>query len=79
MIRIVEIFSKGCLSCDYVYRLQKRLDMYDRVEHYENGTQEERFAVTQVPTFFVLINNKIINKYENVDRGTLEYLKKFYL
>ena len=53
--------------------------MYDKVEHYENGTQEERFAITQVPTFFVLINDKIINKYENVDRGTLEYLKKFYL
>ena len=53
--------------------------MYDKVEHYENGTQEERFAITQVPTFFVLIGDNITSKYENVDRGTLEYLKKFYL
>jgi hypothetical protein len=79
MIRIVEIYTKGCPSCDYIYRLQKRLDMYDKLEHIENGTQEERFAVTQVPTIFVLINDKIINKYENVDRGTVEYIKKFYL
>lgn len=79
-MKIIEIYSKGCLSCDYMYRLQKRLDVYDKITHIENTSKEAvQYNITLVPTFIVIYKGTIVHKYEGAGRKELEYIKATYL
>lgn len=80
-MEVIEIFTKGCIHCDYIYRLQKKLEMYDKITHIEHGTEEEKkylnYNITKAPTFLIIIDNHLFKKYENVERKDLEEIKMF--
>lgn len=77
--KIIEIYSKNCLSCDYIYRLQNRIGIYDDITHYEFGSKEaKQFDVKSVPTFFIIINGEIVKKIENPERKDIEKIKMIY-
>ena len=76
-VKIIEIYSKGCLSCDYIYRLQNRLDIYHDIIHYEFTSKEaQRFGATTVPTFYIIIDGNIVSKIENPERKDIEKIKR---
>lgn len=86
MINVVEIFTKGCPTCDYIYRVQRRVNIYDDIKHIELGTkecttflEENNIEIKQTPTFYVFINNKLYKKYENIERKDVEEIKKLFL
>lgn len=83
MIVIVEIYSKGCPSCQYSELLQKKLGIYDKITHVLLGSDEHvkiGYEAKEVPTFLIYDNDKIIKVYErDVSRPTIEEIKDKYI
>lgn len=76
-----EVYSKGCPNCDYMYQLQKKLGIYDKIKHIELGSDEHselNIIVEEVPTFIVKCNGTI-TIYDKMDRPKLEDIKETYL
>lgn len=86
MINVVEVFTKGCPNCDYIYHVQKRINIYDNIKHIELGTkectaflEENNIEIKQTPTFYIFINNKLYKKYENIERKDVEEIKRLFI
>lgn len=76
-MKVIEIYSKGCISCDYIYRLQNKLDIYNNIIHYELGSEKARkFEVKSVPVFYIISNEKILETIENPERKDIERIKR---
>ena len=58
--KIVEVYSKGCLACDYAYRLMKKIGIYDNITHIENDDNiKNELKTNKVPTFFIYYDDKM--------------------
>lgn len=76
--KIIEVFTKGCLACDYAYRLMKKIGIYDNITHIENSDNiKNELKTNKVPTFFIYYNGKIIKKIQDIDRVKIEDLKRY--
>lgn len=76
--KIVEVYTKGCIACDYAYRLMKKIGIYDSIQHIENiNVDNEELKTNKVPTFFIFYNNKMIKKITDIDRTKIEDLRKY--
>lgn len=85
MIKIKNIYSKGCMNCHYISLLMKKLNIYDDIEQIEETSNIgksyiKEFNITSTPTL-LLFNDKyvFIKKIENINKSDLvkiqEYIK----
>lgn len=85
MIKIKNIYSKGCMNCHYISLLMKKLNIYDNIEQIEETSNIgksyiKEFNITSTPTL-LLFNDKdvFIKKIENINKSDLvkiqEYIK----
>lgn len=76
--KIVEVYSKGCLACDYAYRLMKKIGIYDNITHIENDDNiKNELKTNKVPTFFIYYDDKIVKKIQDIDRVKIEDLRRY--
>lgn len=76
--KIIEVYTKGCLACDYAYRLMKKIGIYDNIQHIENiNVNNEELKTNKFPTFFIFYNNKMIKKITDIDRTKIEDLRRY--
>lgn len=77
MIKIKNIYSKGCMNCHYISLLMKKLNIYDNIEQIEETSNIgksyiKEFNITSTPTL-LLFNDKdvFIKKIENINKSDL--------
>lgn len=77
MIKIKNIYSKGCMNCHYISLLMKKLNIYDDIEQIEETSNIgksyiKEFNITSTPTL-LLFNDKdvFIKKIENINKSDL--------
>lgn len=85
MIKIKNIYSKGCMNCHYISLLMKKLNIYDDIEQIEETSNIgksyiKEFNITSTPTLLVFNDKDVfIKKIENINKSDLvkiqEYIK----
>lgn len=85
MIKIKNIYSKGCMNCHYISLLMKKLNIYDDIEQIEEisnigKSYIKEFNITSTPTLLLFDDKDVfIKKIENINKSDLvkiqEYIK----
>ena len=81
MTEVVEIYTNGCINCDYFHRLQKKIGIYDKITHIEFASKEASAYenVHSVPTIIIKWNGDEVKRYTNMERRDIEEIKKLYI
>lgn len=76
MIKIKNIYSKGCMNCHYISLLMKKLNIYDNIEQIEETSNIgkafiKEYNIVSTPTLLIYNNNVFIKKIENINKNDL--------